>query len=628
MRGWAKLLGIRRSLTSLTPNLPRFRPIQCSVGGTSSSRVPRTLCHPLLPPPAYFGADYSFNYQVVRTYVHDQPLSDSLIKLKPSPKRSPTYERDQLLNQTPDRISRLAIYLRWFLKRSTKPFNVDDFSAFISWILVSNAVLLIFWTTSCVSLIICLLNTVSAQEFLARKVGGLVTNNFNLTVVFESAIVPSWSSGSITFNKVFISKRPNSNEEFKKGSQAEAMQRATLALSENLLVSKDDFRNGNYTQFDLTIDRIDISLSLKKWLNGKGLIDEMRISGLRGVVDRTHVVWGPDEDPRDYKAVHRPGDLEISNFMMTDVLITLYQPDGFRPFQISIYNCHLPQLRYYWLFYDFLNANSISGAYDNSLFTVHKRIKSDGLEPSGNQRIVTRLRIDNLDIDHLNGGMGPPFGWITEGTVDMIGDVQLPEDPNLLQKLNMSIFNSLAENAKDTDTTNSTSYANDTGYDGMMTLSRATRAIKRLLLDVTSPDNRWGATELTAGDNTEGINLKDKFVMEFYLKLNNVRAQVPLFTPQLTYINNALIRPIVGYINSRRTYIPIRCTIVKDVSDFEGAWTVYDSYLMQDLSSQVYDAFANYIDDRQRRMRLAKRITIWSLELLLQLILFGLSGIA
>lgn len=517
-------------------------------------------------------------------------------------------ERDKVLAQTSGVFAKLKINVRWLLKRSVnRPFNTDDIGAFISWIVVSNFIIFMVWTTSFVSVIIYLLNTVYAQEYVAEKVGNFLTKNSALSVVFESAVVPDWSSGKICFKNVFISRRPKNSHSFTKGSQSEAAQRAKLALSESLLVNREDFDNGNYTQFDLTIDQVEISLNFRRWLNGRGIINEVSIQGLRGIVDRTHVYWKPNDDPRNYKNVAQPGDFEISNFKMNDVLFTLYQPDGFRPFQVSIFNCDLPQLRKHWLFYDILNANSMNGAYDNSMFTIHRKYKvpdrnnngimdshsgdrDDENTPISPWRKVTRFRVDNLDIDHLNAGIEGPFGWITEGKVNMIGDVLLPnKDASQITELLTDISNRVLKEAK-----------------------------RYNIIPKNSPET----------PSPLDIEPDDYFIMDFFLRLNHVKATVPLFAPGLTYMNNALIRPIVGYINSHRTFIPIRCRVVKKMDDFEGSWTVYDSYLMQDLSAEVYDAFADYVADDQRRSLRIKKVGFWSLQILLQLILMSLGSIA
>lgn len=503
-------------------------------------------------------------------------------------------ERDRKLAQTTSLYEKLKINIKWMLTKSSRPFNSDDIGAFISWLLLSNALIIAIWTTTFASLVIYLVNTVFAQEYVATKVGNFLTKNSALSVVFESAIVPDWSSGKITFNKVFVSRRPKLSHSFTKGSVREALQRTELALSERLLVSREDFDDGNYTQYDLTIDQVEISLSFSKWFNGKGILDEVSLHGLRGVVDRTHVVWSPNDDPRNYRNTHRPGNFEISKFTMSDVLFTLYQPAGFRPILVSIFNCQLPQLRQHWLFYDFLNANSVSGTYDNSMFTIHRKFNVEKTPYSSSDsspwKRVTRLRVDNLDVDHLNAGMEGPFGWITEGKVDMVGDVLLPDreaDDTMLTEMLTEIGERLFKEAK-----------------------RKTMAVPG-----PSPD-------------VQGMDPDNYFIMDFSLKLHNVRAEVPLFTPEFGYINNALIRPIVAYINSKRTYIPIRCRVVKNLEDFEGSWTIYDSLLMNDLSAQVYDSFAEYVaDDKEKSTRL-KRVSFWSLQIVLQLILMSLGAIA
>ena len=51
-----------------------------------------------------------------------------------------------------------------------------------------------------------------------------------------------------------------------------------------------------------------------------------------------------------------------------------------------------------------------------------------------------------LEIDHLNTGLEGPFGWITSGKVDMIGDVMVPQAD---KDLNMSeLVTIIAESIK------------------------------------------------------------------------------------------------------------------------------------------------------------------------------------
>ncbi|ODV80812.1 mitochondrial distribution and morphology protein 31, mitochondrial precursor [Suhomyces tanzawaensis NRRL Y-17324] len=530
--------------------------------------------------------------------------SKELAKLSDSPPRHidvlhrNRLAKAQLLSKANNFFSRLQIRFKWLVKRSNRPFNTDDYSAFFSWLVMGNVLLFFLGTTTFFSLVIFTANTVFAQEFVARKLGEFITKNSNLEVTFEHAIVPGWSDGKISFRKCFVSKRPRSKKKFTKGSQAEAYEEA---MSPKNLVSSDQDvieDDGNYTQYDLTIEEVNISLSFNKWVNGTGMIDTMEVKGMRGVVDRTHVKWDPNDNATNYKNIHKPGDFEFEDFKMEDVLFKLLQPNGFRPFDVAIYNCELSKLRQHWLFYDFLNANIMSGSYDNSLFTIHKKQR---LDDYGNSQVkgkewkrITRLRVDSLSLDHLNTGLEGPFGWITSGKVDMIGDVMVPQENN---EMNVTeLVNIIAASIK----------------------KEATRYKNPEVTKAKNPDQHM---RLTSNDYKDILKY---FVLDLTIRLNHVRASVPFQAPELSYINYALIRPIVAYINSKNTFIEIQNRIVKNIEDFSGSWTVYDSLLMDDISEEVYDNFVNYVADEEARMFRVKKIGFWSVQLLFQVLVIGL----
>lgn len=514
--------------------------------------------------------------------------------------------KEQLLARANNVISRLGIRFKWLLKKSNRPLNTDDYSALFSWLVVGNALVLILGTTTFVLLLIFVFNTVFAQEFLATKLGEFITKNSNLTVTFEHAIVPGWSDGKISFKKCFVSRRPKLSRRFLKGSQAEAFAKS---MEQSDRIEEETVDDGNYTQFDLTMEEVNISLSFSKWMNGTGIIDTMEIKGLRGVVDRTHVHWDPDDDATNYKNVYQVGDFEFNSFRMVDVLFTLLQPNNFRPFEVAVYNCELAQLRKHWLFYDFLNANNVSGAYDNALFTVHKRQRLNDFDETRQDTIpsakklyhrVNRLRVDSLNIDHLNTGLEGPFGWISSGKVDMIGDVMVPED---VKELNVSeIVNIIATSVQ----------KEATRYRNPEVNKKKQDHISRLTDDNTTTSN----------------DVLKYFVLDLTIRLNNVRALVPFKAPELTYVNYALIRPIVAYINLRNAFIEVTSRVVKNIKDFSGSWTIYDSLLMDDISEEVYDSFVDYVANDEARLVRMRKVAFWSVQLLVQLVVFGLGALA
>lgn len=574
---------------------PKPSPMTHPVGGVSRvkldvPRVPPPAETPLAQPPAQAPATPPAQAPVELPAEAAQP-TDALPTADQLPTATPFKNlpravqqyitKQQLLARASGFLDRLRVRFKWLVTRLLRPFSTDDFSALFSWLVISNGVLLVVGTTTFVLLVVLTANTVFAQEYVARKLGELITLNLNLTVLFELAIVPLWNSGKVSFNKCFVLRRPKRKASFAKGHVGAA----ALASME-----EDEEDDGNYTQFDLTIEQINCLFLFRKWINGHGILQDVEVRGVRGVVDRTHVFWMEGDLATNYKNVAAPGDFEIERFRAEDVLFTLKQPGGFREFDVLFYNMDLPQFRKHWLFYDMLNANTILGAYDGALFTIHKKQRmvdfqhlAKPAEASPWARVL-RLRVDSLNVDHLNTGLEGPFGWITQGWVDMEADFMVPE-----QREGAAL-----------------------GELVQMVSELITKEARRY--NLISPDPAATA----APDASKYV------VLDLKIKLNNVRAQVPLFTSDLLYVNNALVRPIVGFINSRNTYIPVQCRVVKRLSDFEGSWTVYDSLLMDDMSAEVYDAFALYVMDEEARTERLQRIAFWGLQAVLQVALVGL----
>ncbi|KAF3767268.1 mitochondrial distribution and morphology protein family 31/32 [Cryphonectria parasitica EP155] len=574
---------------------------------------------------------------------HDS-LTDSMSKylhLPHLPKMPHRPTKEELLAAANGFWQRLKVRFKWFSIRSTRPFNADEWGAFLSWILFGHFVWILVGTTTFVSLLILMVNTVFAQETLAQKIGDYLTKAAGVTVVFESAIVPKWGDGVITFRNVFVSRRPGQTKSsVSKGSPTDAAAAAAAVTSSDPQATVDD---GNYTQFDVTISEVNVTLSFSKWWNSTGLLKDVEVKGVRGIVDRTSVHWsGEKKDPLSYRHEYQPGDFEIEHFKLEDLLVTVHQPGGFRPFSVSIYSCELPQLRKQWLFYDFLSASHMSGSFDGSLFTIHpkqvhgtiagdeKYLAENLGEPSAWKKF-SRLRIDGLKIDHLNRGVEGTFGWIYEGNVDIVADVMFPAEPDESIGKVMSDFYDKME-----ETVTSNRYLrildkdlgrerNDFAINNE--LSSPTSGHLHVAVDDSLSEHPDSPPDASAQQNTPDEPPR-YLVMDLRIHLNDVRASVPMFsaTPDISYVNQNLVRPIVAYINSKHTYIPISCRIVKRASDFDGSWTTFDCGLMDDMSAEVYSAFARDVEDQHSRVKRLKKVGFWAVSVALQALLVGVAG--
>lgn len=192
--------------------------------------------------------------------------------------------RDQLLALTTSFFERLKIRFKWATIRSYRRFRIDDYSAFFSVGVVGTLGWFLIGTTSFFAFAFAIVNSLSLQEWLARKLGDYLTGHTGVTVVFENAIVPKWGiaggGSKILFKNVYISRGPTKaelgvlpllmeEEEEEEETEEEIEERERMA---------------KWTHFHLSIDSVEVSLSLRRWLDGKGLVKEATVTGVRGVV--------------------------------------------------------------------------------------------------------------------------------------------------------------------------------------------------------------------------------------------------------------------------------------------------------------------------------------------------------
>lgn len=151
----------------------------------------------------------------------------------------------------------------------------------------------------------------------------------------------------------------------------------------------------------------------------------------------------------------------------------------------------------------------------------------------------TRIRIDGVNIDHMQNSTTDPTGplsWITSGKVDAVLDIKFPRDPE-----DEYPFNALL---------------------GELADAISTAASASLILDRIPGQRELAKPPLVAPTTNLGEDEPDKprVVIDIDLRFRDVKAAVPLFTENLSYVNNALIRPIVAFMkcvsrtNSRVMY--------------------------------------------------------------------------
>ena len=315
----------------------------------------------------------------------------------------------------------------------------------------------------------------------------------------------------------------------------------------------------NYSMFDLNVDSIDVTLSLSRWFDGKGLVEDAVVKGVRGVLDRRNVHWDPSHppSPADYRHPSPPGSFELRSLQLSDVLITVYQPSSFRPYTFSIFRAEIiGGLRRRWLFYDLLGAEGCVGQFDGCLFSLH-RPQSIGRTEESNLRDgkwgrMSRIRIDGVSVDHLQTSIstsgGGPISWITSGKLDAVLDIKFPRDPKEGEEGDLAgnVIEVLGDIA---DAFNNAQAAGGESKRKLEDRIPGQRELARAPLTAPFQSESDAASQGNAqtrrGEDEEEEELK--VVVDIDLRFRDLKAAVPIFTSDLSYVNNALIRPIVYF---------------------------------------------------------------------------------
>ncbi|EPQ28437.1 uncharacterized protein PFL1_04263 [Pseudozyma flocculosa PF-1] len=585
--------------------------------------------------------------------------------------------------------TRMRIRFKWFTIRGFRRFNADDISAFFTLGGVTTIFFVIVGTTTFFSLIFAALNALNLQSWIARKIADYLTAETGVTVVFESAIVPKWKDSRISFKNVFISRRAHTDAEALRRERRAKMRDEALrgqlpykrvrrrtgitagdgmswegthydeeeevappmsdeARGEDLV--EDDTVNTNFSMFDLQVDSIDVTLSLSRWFDGKGLIEDAVVKGVRGIVDRRNVFWDPAKpyDPRAARREARHGDFELESLLIEDFLVTIYQPNDFRPFNFSIFNARIPKLRKQWLFYDLLSAESITGQIDGCLFSLHKpqsigrTVEKDKEMIHNKWKSMSRLRIDGVSFDHIQAQseLTGPVSWILSGKFDVVADIKFPRDFNDDMDINTIIAEILdnisaavsGEAFKDEE-------EQDRPIPGQHRLSGP--AIEAPVTTVGPTADRMrkeneearrqgkpsraateGDHESQQGEDAETTEKREQklaipppsVVIDMDVRFKDIKAAVPLFTNELSYKTNAFVRPIVAFMNANKTLIPVRCRIVVDLSEFDGSMDLAQTGLLPVVSDKIYEALANHVASENASTKRLRNVSLWSLQ--------------
>lgn len=102
-----------------------------------------------------------------------------------------------------------------------------------------------------------------------------------------------------------------------------------------------------------------------------------------------------------------------------------------------------------------------------------------------------------------------------------------------------------------------------------------------------------------APETTVGVENPGYVDFKVNMNLTQLTASVSLGDANLSYVNAALVQPIVVYLNTNYVSIPMSTSFSVPLSNFDGAWTMYDAGVTDALSEGVAVELAKKVEEQK-----------------------------
>lgn len=260
----------------------------------------------------------------------------------------------------------------------------------------------------------------------------------------------------------------------------------------------------------------------------------------------------------------------------------------------------------------------------------------------------SHLKINSVPIDHVNHQAEGPLGWITNGKIDLDLHILFPhtqetmllgkvkEELGDIRDLAMEKIHDFTEKIPEGLRAISQSHANPPATDTTPVEAEQTKAQRRppsyynvlypkaAVPAASSPELEEGNDDDYDNDDEHAVDGRNfpnpkTVVMYCNVRLNDLKAIVPLTTPDVSYLSNAAIRPVVAYLNAKtRSTVDIPFATELDLENFEGSDTVYEAGLRDVLAREIGMGVTEQV--YAGVTQLPARIGVWGMRSLLGLV--------
>lgn len=86
---------------------------------------------------------------------------------------------------------------------------------------------------------------------------------------------------------------------------------------------------------------------------------------------------------------------------------------------------------------------------------------------------------------------------------------------------------------------------------------------------------------------------------------------MPLQPPDWSFVDNAIVRPIVAYVNANSTKLYLSCDVPMKLEELQGSSSIYDSGLVNRVSEEMGIQWSQLVKQKKERSKQVKRVVLW-----------------
>ncbi|CAI4064243.1 hypothetical protein N7582_002638 [Saccharomyces uvarum] len=509
---------------------------------------------------------------------------------------------------------RFKINLKWILIKNNRPFSFNEISIIASWLLLSQVLWLILSTTTFISFYLFVMNSAFSREYIHEKKiyesllnfllkghnrsGGGLQISFSADKPSTVALSPDWESNSIVIKK--------------------------------LNVKDEDL------DMDLKFHHINLTVSLKDWLFGKGMISNASIYGIRGTLNLSNfidLINSFQEDRKTENFLKSSNNIEITD---SEIFLKQSHSSPETPkLKFAIYNLSLPRLRLNHFISDVLSAKTFSGSINNSLFNLFKRQQklTAVIENSNKNKMVTSkfdftnnnhesdekvtrqddpnyittLRLNFINVNDLKFNGSSKFNWLKDGQVEILADIMLTNSTSQLSSESKYAVVDLKVTCRDLKTTFPQKPPMLSTGDSIVSLDE----LKPLIMFINSYEGMANPILKDFAENELVWSSPN-------VSINRQRKSYPLTTKVTSNSTKEIIK-FHNQPNSDANEIVLRCKMVKNLSDLQ---LVNINQILDQITMELYVDLTKIVEDWEFRNK-NDWMKQWGTTFASQLLLFG-----